>query len=239
MSGDGGLQPATAQTTRWRRITRSVWFQLALAFTVMALVLSFVAKPYVVPSESMDETLQAGDRVLVNRLAFAGSSPVPGDIVVFDADEAWDGDAPAAEDPLRSVLRWAGEVSGFGPSGRHTLVKRVIAGPGQVAACCTDDGAVTVDGVPLDEPYVFEDFPFEPGAVDCTSTPRSSRCFDSVTVPAESYLMLGDHRSGSSDSAARCRVVDADQDCWRWASRDGIVGKAVMILWPIPRWGLL
>lgn len=118
-----------------------------------------------------------------------------------------------------------------------TLVKRVIAGPGQVAACCTDGGAVTVDGVPLDEPYVFEDFPFEPGTLDCTSTPRSARCFDSVTVPADSYLMLGDHRSASSDSAARCRVADADQDCWRWASRDDIVGVASAIIWPIGRWG--
>lgn len=233
------MTAATDQPARWRRITRSVWFHLALAFTVVALVLSFIAKPYVVPSGSMEQSLQVGDRVLVNRLAYLASPPTTGDVVVFDAGEAWDGGAATGEDPIRSALRWVGEMTGFGPSGRHTLVKRVIAGPGQVAACCTDGGAVTVDGVPLVEPYVFEDLPFEPGALDCTSNPRSLRCFDSVTVPAESYLMLGDHRSASSDSAALCRVADADQGCWRWASRDGIVGRAVVILWPITRWNLL
>lgn len=206
------------------------------AFVVFGLILSFVAKPYVVPSGSMEQTLEPGDRILVNRLAYLGGEPQRGDVVVFDADTAWDGPAAPASDPFRAALRWIGEVTGFGPSGAHTLVKRVIATPGEKVECCTVEGAVVVDGQALDEPYVFEDFPFVPGSLDCTTTPRSSRCFDEVTVPAESYLMLGDHRSASSDSAAQCRIDSAPPDCWRWASRDSIVGAAVAILWPIGRW---
>lgn len=226
-----------ARRPLWRRVIGSTWFHLVAAFVVFGLILNFVAKPYVVPSGSMEETLQVGDRILVNRLAYLGSEPKTGDVIVFDAATAWDGERPPETNPVKGALRWIGEVSGFGPSGPHTLVKRVIAGPGQTAECCSVDGAVVVDGVPLDEPYVHEDLAFSPGSLDCDTTPRSPRCFDEVVVPEGSYLMLGDHRSRSSDSAAYCRVTDAPADCWRWAERDGIVGKAVTILWPIGRWG--
>lgn len=229
----GVLKP---QPTRWRRFTRSAWFQLILAFLVMAAVLNFIAKPYSVPSGSMEQTLQIGDHVLVNRLAALGGQPTTGDVIVFDAGESWDDAPPIAEAPLRAILRWVGEVSGFGPTSPHTLVKRVIAGPGQVVECCTDDGVLTVDGIALDEPYVFEDAAFEPGVLDCATTPRSRRCFDAVTVPDDSYLVLGDHRSNSSDSAAHCRGDDPDAGCWRWVHRDDIVGTAAAIIWPVDRW---
>lgn len=219
-----------------RRITGSVWFHLVLAFLVAGLILSFVAKPYLVPSGSMENTLEPGDRVLVNRLAYLGADPAAGDVIVFDADETWGEWSSDDEEPVKKVMRWLGETTGFGPSGPHTLIKRIIAGPGQTVACCTAEGALTVDGEPLDEPYVFEDFPFEPG-VDCESSPASRRCFEEVTVPDDSYLVLGDHRSVSADSAAGCRIPNAPSpDCWRWAERDQIVGRAAAIVWPVGRW---
>jgi len=244
MTSDASDEPVAAgadarqqRPTRWRRFRRSVCFQLILAFLVVGFVLNVVAKPYFVPSGSMEQTLQVGDRVLVNRLAYLGSQPTTGDVIVFDADEAWDGGVVPSENPVRAVLRWLGEVSGFGPTSPHTLVKRVIAGPGQVVDCCSADGALTVDGAVLDEPYVYEDFAFEPGVIDCDTVPRSQRCFDTVTVPADSYLVLGDHRSNSSDSAAHCRVEGADAGCWRWVHRDDIVGATVAVIWPVSRWG--
>jgi signal peptidase I len=220
-------------------VTSSPWAHLAAAIVLMGLVLSFVAKPYVVPSASMEDTLLPGDRIMVNRLAYAGSTPHIGDIVVFDADEAWDGAATRAGNPLVGTLRWVGEVTGFGPSGPHTLVKRVIGTPGSTVECCSEDGRVVVDGKPLDEPYLIDDFPFVRGGLDCASVPRSPRCFDAVTVPGDSFLMLGDNRAASSDSAARCRVNAAPGSCWRWATREGIVGRAAAILWPLPRWSSL
>lgn len=231
--------PPPEPRPRWRRIVGSFWFNLAAAFVVAGLVLSFIAKPYSVPSASMEQTLQPGDRILVNRLAYVGAQPATGDIIVFDADDTWDAAPPAAVDPVRGILRWLGEVSGFGPSGAHTLVKRVIAGAGQTARCCSDTGAVIVDGAELDEPYVWNDLPFEPGTLDCGTTPQSRRCFGEVTVPADSYLVLGDNRGNSADSAVRCRFVDATDDCWRWAPASGVVGKAVAILLPIWRWSTL
>mgnify|MGYP003583682936 CR=1 FL=1 len=217
---------------RWRRVLGSTWVHLAAAFIVAGLVLSFVVKPYWVPSGSMETTLEPGDRILVNRLAYVGARPGAGDVIVFDAGEQW-GEASV---PSANPVRWVGEVTGFGPSGPHTLVKRVIGVPGQTVECCSADGRVVVDGEPIEEPYVTNDLPFEPGLLDCDTVPRSTRCFDAVLVPADSYLVLGDNRAGSSDSAAQCRIEDPNAACWRWATRDGIVGKAAVILWPISRW---
>lgn len=221
---------------RWRRFRSSVWFQLLLALVVTGLVLSFVAKPYAVPSGSMQQTLEIGDRVLVNRLAYDWADPGRGDIVVFDADESWGVPGPK-DPPWKAALRWLGEVTGFGPSGPHTLVKRIVATPGQKVECCTADGRLLVDGVPVDEPYVFQDIPFQAGVLDCTTTPRSARCFPAVTVPARSYLVLGDHRSNSADGAYRCRAPGAESPgCFRWARRDDIVGRVVATVWPVSRW---
>ncbi|WP_396657574.1 signal peptidase I [Microbacterium sp.] len=230
---------ATAPTRtrpRWRRLTDSPWLHLAAAVVVTGLVLSLIAKPYLVPSASMEQTLGPGDRVLVFRPAYLGGGPATGDVIVFDADQSWGPHSDRDDGPLIGLLRWIGEWSGFGPSGEHTLIKRVIAGPGQTAECCTADGRITVDGVPLDEPYVTNDLVFEPGAVDCASSPASLRCFAAVTVPADSYLVLGDNRANSSDSAYLCRTAEEAEGCWRWAHRDGIVGRAVAIVWPVTRW---
>lgn len=221
----------------WRRVTGSPWFHLVLAFVVVGLLLTFVAKPYLVPTESMQGTLEPDDRVLVNRLAYVGSEPATGDIVVFDADESWGEHTAGEGNWFKAAARWFGEVTGFGPSGAHTLVKRVIAGPGQTVECCSPEGAILVDGEPLDEPYIANDPAFVPGELDCETTPASTRCFAPVTVPEGAYLVLGDNRGNSADSAVACRgLVDADPGCWRWMHRSDVVGKVGMIFWPVGRW---
>src|SRR5690606_5734486 len=141
--------------------------------------------------------------------SYAGSDPVTGDIVVFDADETWGPDSSADDGPVKGALRWVGEVTGFGPSGSHTLIKRVIAGPGQTVSCCDAEGRLLVNGAPLDEPYIFEDLPFTPGSSDCSTEPLSPRCLPEVTVPKGAYLVMGDHRAASADGAYECRLPAA------------------------------
>lgn len=229
-------QARPARKPLWRRVLGSSWFPLVASVVVTGLVLSFVAKPYWVPSGSMETTLQPGDRVMVNRLAYQGSSPGTGDVMVFDAGPAWQIEPSGASNPIKSALRWVGEVTGFGPSSAHTLIKRVIGTPGTTVECCTADGQVTIDGQTLEEPYVTYDLPFEAGVLDCTTTPRSSRCFGPVEVPADSFLMLGDNRANSADSAVGCRGDSPPADCWRWATRPDVVGKAFVLFWPLTRW---
>jgi signal peptidase I len=92
-----------------------------------------------------------------------------------------------------------------------------------------------VDGVPIDEPYIFEDFPFEPGSLDCETSPASARCFAEVTIPKGSYFVLGDHRSKSDDSIQECRV-DPGPSCLRTVGSGDIVGRAFVLVWPLDRW---
>ncbi|MGI5951221.1 MAG: signal peptidase I [Brooklawnia sp.] len=239
MSPDDQSQPKPPRRPLWRRMTDNPLFHLVAALVVTSLVLSFVAKPYRVPSSSMQQTLQVGDRVLVNRLAYPDNDPEhgpqTGDVIVFDADETW-GPHQVPTNPVRVILRKVGELTGYGPSGYHTLVKRVIAGPGQTVSCCSPTGAIMVDGVPLDEPYVHNDFAFEPGVLDCSTTPRSARCLPEVVVPEDAYLVLGDNRSNSADSAVYCRGGDAATDCYLLARRDQVVGRVVAIIWPPGNW---
>ena len=75
---------------------------VALAIGLALGIQAFVVKPYQIPSESMEPTLDVGQRVLVNRVfTRLGSDPKPGDIVVFHppegAEEASGGEAPDPE----------------------------------------------------------------------------------------------------------------------------------------------
>lgn len=229
----------TPAAPKWRRWLGTFWGQLLFAVVVIGLVLSFVAKPYEVPSASMEQTLRPGDRILVNRLVYRFAKPKAGDVVVFNAGRAWPDtsgstEGSSAKGAIKTVLGW----TGFGPTGSHTLVKRVIATGRQKASCCSASGSVMVDGQALDELYLGSNFPFTPGKLDCTTTPRSLRCFGQVTVPEGSYLMLGDNRADSSDSAYLCRSASAtpvNQGCWRFAEQKDIVGKAEFALWPFDR----
>ncbi|QPZ37472.1 signal peptidase I [Paramicrobacterium chengjingii] len=221
----------------FRRIVGSFWFNLLAAFFVLAVMQLFVVKLYSVPSGSMENTLEIGDKVLVSRLAYIGSEPTVGDVVVFDASATWDESRERPTNPIEYAVKWLGGLIGVGPSLDHTLVKRVVAGPGQTIACCGDTGQMLVDGEPLEEPYVVNDFLFVPGQVDCSTEPMSRRCVDEFTVPAEQYVVLGDSRANSSDSLIECRGSSASDNCVRTVQRSDIVGKLFTVVWPIGNLG--
>ncbi|MBT9606336.1 signal peptidase I [Microbacterium sp.] len=224
----------TAPPTRWRRVRRSPLTHLALALLLLALVQGFVIKPFQVPSESMSPTLETGDRILASRIAYSVSAPGAGDIAVFSRPESW---GPTAErSPLRIAVGWVGDIVGFGPSNHDALVKRIVGEPGSTVRCCTDQGAVEVNGIPLAEEYVVNDLPFTPGVSDCTTTPLSPRCFGPITVPADEFLVMGDNRANSADSVIACRgIPSASAGCARFVPRGDMLGKVVSIVWPLDR----
>ncbi|MEU8520623.1 signal peptidase I [Streptomyces sp. NBC_01216] len=140
--------------------------------------------PYTVPTDSMTPTVNVGDRVLAQRVD--GSEVRRGDIVVFD-------------DPLWST----------GP-----MIKRVVGTGGDEIACCDTDGRLTVNGKPVEEPYL------RPGA------PASSRAF-SATVPEDGLFLLGDERHNSLDS--RVHLEDAGQGS---VPRSTVTARVDAIAWP-------
>ena len=109
-----------------------------------------------------------------------------------------------------------GDLIGFYYQGK-ILLKRVIALPGEEVAIDAD-GNVYVNGELLDEPYVTDQ-----GLGDCN-----------VEFPFEvngtSYFVLGDRRSNSVDS--RNSAIGA-------VSRDDIIGKVFIRVWPIPKFGFV
>lgn len=235
-------ESASIRKPRWRRILSSPFAHLAAALLLIALVQSFLVKPYQVPSGSMELTLQTdginSDRVLVNRLAYLGGGPATGDVIVFNATDEWRGGPEPEQGILRTLVGYFGDVFGFGPTNQHALVKRVIGTPGDVVECCDAEGRLLVNGVPLNEPYLHNDYAFTPGVEDCATEPASRRCFPAITVPEGMYLMMGDHRSNSADSVISCRVPGADGAmCARFTPESAVVGEAFLVLYPFTRWG--
>ena len=222
----GGQRRKTGPGHRRRRRRRSFWRELPVLI-VVALVLALVIKtyaiqPFYIPSASMENTLNIGDRLLINKLVYDFRSIHRGDIVVFDGTGSWDLNKPPSNSNIFS--RFFDDVEGiFGISHDSSIyVKRVIGIPGDHVACCDAQGRVTVNGVPLNEQsYLY------PGNVPSTVK-------FSITVPAGRLWVMGDHREVSYDS--RGHIGDPGGGT---IPESGVLGRAFVIIWPPSRWGVL
>lgn len=222
---------------RSRRSELPTWLlllrNLAVAFALVALVQGLLFRVFAIPTGSMQNTLNPRDRVVVNLRAYDTATPGRGDIVVFRHGDTWDTERkPASPSEVVNVARNVGDFLGVRPSNYGYTVKRVIAVGGDTASCCDADGRVTVNGEALDEPYVFEDLPFEAGTLDCDTEPRSPRCFAAIGVPEGELLLLGDHRSRSADSVLACRGAASAGDCALLVNAEQVVGKVMFSLLP-------
>lgn len=223
--------------------TRSFWKELPILILV-ALVLSFllqtfIARVYLIPSESMEPTLHGcngctGDRIVVEKLSYDFGDPHPGDVVVFLGPPSWSNDYKSirSSNVVIRGLQNVGSIFGVVPPDENDLVKRVIATGGQKVECCDAQGRVMVDGKPLDEPYIVNDFPFTPGTMTCDTALKSGRCFGPVTVPDGNLWVMGDNRNNSADS--RYHVGD---DLQGTVPVGNVKGKAVFIVLPPGRMG--
>jgi signal peptidase I len=227
--------PDTPKAQR-RRKGRSFWRELpvliVIALVIALVIKSFVVQAFFIPTSSMENTLDIGDKVLVNKLVYHFRSIQPGDIVVFNGDGSWEPvptSGSASSNPLArlydaTVDRLYHSILGlFGTApGQEDFIKRVIGVPGDRVACCTRSGDVTVNGVPLHEQsYLF------PG--DPPSTQRFS-----ITVPPGRLWVMGDHRSVSWDSRGHMQDPGGGT-----IPENMVIGRAFMIVWPPSRWRVL
>lgn len=185
-----------------REILETIILAAFIFFGVRLLVLNFK-----VDGQSMMPNLQNNELLLVNRNAYedvdlnSWLNKLPfierdGTWVVYEFDPPQRGDIVVFDPPT---------------SDDKPYIKRVIATEGETVSF--RDGAVYVDDIKLEEPYIRE------GITDCQNCAP-------VVVPEDNVFVLGDNRRNSSDS----RVFGP-------VPVDNIIGKAIVTYWPIEEVG--
>jgi signal peptidase I len=231
-----------------RGAVREAAILLSIALVLYYVMLTFVARPYLIPSESMEPTLHGcagcvGDRIMVDKVTYRFTTPEPGDVIVFKGPPAWN----VGYKSIRSdnpPVRWmqnALSFIGFVPPDENDLVKRVIAVGGQTVECRAATG-LTVDGKKLTEPYLdVNTMMADPRIYPCLGNE-----FGPVKVPENRLWVMGDNRTHSADSRAHCTNLPADAQRGLLCTGDpmagtvpvdNVIGKARFIAWPPGRWG--
>ena len=161
------------------RLLREV-LEVAILTLLFFGVVRLLVQNYRVDGPSMQRTLYTNEYILVDKATYYFHSPQRGDVIVFQY-------------PLDTS---------------KNFVKRVIGVPGDTVTIDTN-GTVSVNGKPLNEPYVYQQL--------CPCDAKS------VTLHADQYFVLGDHRGDSDDSRD-----------WGAVPRKDIIGKAALVYWPLP-----
>ncbi|KRC63027.1 S26 family signal peptidase [Agromyces sp. Root81] len=197
-----------------------------VAVLVSFLIKTFLIRSFFIPSQSMEETLVKDDRIIVNQLVPDVTPLERGDVVVFKDPGGW---LPARveteQPPLVAAVDWFMSFVGLSaPDSNDHLVKRLIGLPGDHVVCCNALGQMSVNDVPLDEPYVA----LPPG-----DTKASRDDFD-VVVPEGSLWVMGDNRNNSKDSR-----YNGETPLKGFVPIDNVVGRAFVVSWPVEHWAWL
>ena len=179
----------------------------ALLFLFL-LVRSTFANQYVVPTGSMLPTIQLGDRIFVNRVAYDLKLPFS-NIILKRFDEPKHGDIIVFDSPAKPGL---------------TLIKRLIALPGDHLVI--DNGFVTINDKKLDnfdgKSPNYTEVSGEHTYLIQRIPEMARREHLDVVVPPDHYFMMGDNRDNSADS----RVIG-------FVARELLIGKAKNVLFSV------
>ena len=187
------------------RFIGSTPFLVLVALVIAIVVKSFLVQAFYIPSASMEPTLDIGDRVFVNKLAYDIGDIGRGDVIVFENPN------PSAL-PERGIidgfLHWLGEGIGFAQPEDEDFIKRVIGLPGETVEI--RDNVVYIDGDPIDEPYLT------------AAAIAHNGDFQKMRIPEGKLFVMGDNRGNSADSRYGLGLVPEGK----------VIGKAFVIIWP-------
>ena len=195
---------------------------------IAALVVSIIVKTFLIhffyiPSGSMENTLQVGDRIAVNKLGALFTDIKRGEVVVFGDPDNWLGNSAQSEDSgIGAVVKTGLITVGVLPDpAKQYLIKRVIGVGGDKVVCCDKAGKLQVNGVSITEPYIF-------------AGDKPSDMQFNVEIPKGFIWVMGDHRGASADS--RFHPDSANNGM---VPLSKVVGRAIFVVWPFTDIGLI
>ncbi|HYH27653.1 MAG TPA: signal peptidase I [Actinomycetota bacterium] len=178
---------------------------ILVAFLLALLIKSFLVQAFFIPSQSMENTLQVGDRVLVNKVVYRFRQPRRGEVIVFENPHAVEPD----RGPVAAFLNWVTEGLGFSSNPEKDFIKRVVGLPGDVVEM--SGGRTFVNGKAVEEPYLHPQ--------------KDLGDYGPYRVPRGRFFVMGDNRANSQDSRYGLGAIPEGR----------IVGKAFVVLWPPKR----
>ncbi len=180
------FQDMSPRRTRAFRKTWEVFDAVLVAFILAMHIRQFIIQAYYIPTGSMEDTLQIGDHLLVEKITYG---PIFPRMIGMNSEVRLWG--------LRGIRK--GDIVIFRPpdEDERDFIKRCIAVAGDEVHINEDDGYVYVNGVKVEEPYVK--CPRIVGN-NCTDYRSFGKRIIEGRVPAGHIVVLGDNRTNSQDS---------------------------------------
>ena len=176
------------------------WTESIIIAVILALLIrTFIVQAFKIPSGSMIPAFQIGDRIFVNKFIYGAKVPFTNMRL------------PALRQPERGDI-----IVFISPeTPKKDFVKRLIAFEGEKVEI--KEGFIYINGKPLSGPApIMGVYYYNRGDYGKEGEP--------VTVPKDSYFVLGDNSASSRDSRY-----------WGFVPKDNILGKVIFIYWPIHR----
>ena len=186
---------------------------VAVALGLALGIQAFLVKPYRIPSESMEPTLDVGQRVLVNRIGSRFTDPEVGDVVVFHPPRGADTNECGAPKPQDQACALPTQERS-----NVNFIKRVVGVPGDRIRII--NGHVIRNGKREKDSYISN--------TCANNVNRGCTLPTPITIPPGHWFMMGDNRGESDDSRF-----------WGPVPRKSIIGGAFATYWPPDRIGLL
>lgn len=200
---------APQELTKKKSLIREYAESIIIAVLLALVIRTYLVQAFKIPSGSMEDTLAIGDHLLVNKFIYGTKIPFI-DKRTLTIREPRQGDVIVFEYPED-------------PS--KDFIKRVVGVPGDVIE--GKDKKVFVNGKPYENPHEIHK---EKDIIPKEMNPRDT--FGPVTVPNDSFFVMGDNRDRSYDSRF-----------WKFVRRDQIKGLAFIKYWSwdreklMPRFG--
>ncbi|MDH5667947.1 MAG: signal peptidase I [Nitrospira sp.] len=204
----GSSADQSGQKSLIREYAEAIIVAILLAFVIRV----FVVQAFKIPSGSMIPTLLIGDHILVSKLSYGLQWPTDCQLQM---------NVPPVNCYTSQTLVEFGKpqrgdiiVFRFPEDEEKDFIKRIVGTPGDTVE--VRNKVVLINGEPLDDKAFTQRI--DPGIIDRTINPRDN--FGPVTVPEESYFVMGDNRDQSLDSRF-----------WGYVREEKIRGKAFRIYW--------